>query len=262
MKKCSVCKNDLPTNNFSNHQISKGPERKCRSCLEVDTCSNMHQQQNFTVPTTGQITVTQQVRLVPSQEYDSLVFENVELKKKIMILEGNARVLQVTLNSKELEIAILKKENAELKKKIEELESRIKKVESTNVLYEDRFNALESGKVVQKFVVAIQDLNAAEFLEKALPKFSRKLMKFRSIRVADCHFIIDDDTPNLKKHKYTRILHNLQKLDSKSKDALERKVGGGECLQAIENFLTVKIQSSVSLELSDEEQSEIDQWWE
>lgn len=126
----------------------------------------------------------------------------------------------------------------------------------------NRINAQESMKMTNKCLIAIQDLNATDFLEKS-DFFSKpvrhKLFELRDKRNDKCHFILDDDSADFKTHKFQDLLNHLQNCNPQTKQQLQKLTGG--IIPEIENYLTEKLKDSVLVSLSEWEEFCLSNWW-
>jgi chromosome segregation ATPase len=148
---------------------------------------------------------------ISSDEHQELIKENEELKTTIMTLKGNERILQEILednkktmdNNKET-IEELKQKNKELKEEIKQLQNTVNEHEKTitkitikhNELkvehneLKGRFDKLENKILIKKYLIAIQDLNDKEQLERQTTgQELRSFRKIRNKRTTGCHYL-------------------------------------------------------------------------
>lgn len=176
-----------------------------------------HNQQNRHVLSTnvhlsdGMTIVNSQEYFDFKKEYSDLKKENFDLKAQILQLLNNERQLKEIIDSKEQTIEELKKENAELKIRLNTLEKEHNELRQEHVELKQNFNTLSNNfnkmmtkKLVDKYIVAIQDLNRIEDLEKKLDKNGRQaLQQLRRARINDCHYL---DNNFLDEHNDRRMV--------------------------------------------------------
>jgi hypothetical protein len=129
---------------------------------------------------------------------------------------------------------------------------------------EGRFAALEDKNLIEKVLVANQDLNSSESLESQLPELFRDSMTYlRNKRVDECHFILDVDSLEIKMRKYESLHNHLKMLRPEIRaKVLGSNRNGDEFMNQIEIFLKSKSDSLALAPLSNEEIAEIDEWWD
>jgi len=185
-------------------------------------------------------------------EYERLKTAYTQLEKdKDELMKKYTELLESTTKYKE-EIENLKKELKHKDEEIETLQNRIKSLENTIEFHENTIksheNTIESLKdndqkqsqrikiledTVMKLqikdslanlIIAIQDLNRTDQLEKN-PHFTHKyLRKLRGNRNGENHCILDTDTPEIKDYKKKLILDRInQKSDINT--AFDKKYG-------------------------------------
>jgi len=151
------------------------------------------------------------------KEKQELILKNDEYRNRLTELLQTTEFHIALLKEKDVEIALLKKENEELKKRIEELEVKNKILERKNEILEDRVNKLEYEKMYNKYIVAIQDINSFLFLEKkADSPTSTYLNDLRTNRVDFSHIDkwinIKNDNSNLINYKINILLEKLNSI--------------------------------------------------
>lgn len=164
------------------------------------------QQQNQVIMS-GSTLLQQSINLIgissdAYQEYLCLKKENEELHLRILELSSNEKILNQLMKNKDATIDELKKENEELKNKIKILESDIAMLKNDidllkqqNAKLESRVLKMENKELYDKYVIAIQDVNRNEQLEKHVPNLSttKNLKKLRNSRVSTCHYLNEED---------------------------------------------------------------------
>lgn len=155
---------------------------------------------------------------ISNDEHQELKKENEELKTKLMMLKSVERILQENLEDNKKTIADNKRtidelriENNKLKEEIKILteknqqltiivnnhEKTINKItiEHNELKVEhnelkNRFDKLENKILIKKYLIAIQDLNDKEQLEKqTIGQELRSFRKIRNKRTSGCHYL-------------------------------------------------------------------------
>jgi len=180
------------------------------------------------------------------QDNIQLKNNNIQLNAKIDKLEKDNVQLNTKINELEKDNVQLKTENAQLKQDIIEL-----KTENTQ---------LKQKEITNKIVRCIQDLNRYEQLEKKLKQpFNVNIKKLRNFRNEESHFIYDDDSFDTINSKKIYLLEYLKtKMDIKILDKIE-KVVSKHFIQVIIDYLE---NNSIQKEISEDDLSDIEIWWE
>lgn len=155
--------------------------------------------------------------IIPTEELETLRKENIELKAKISTLYQNEKILEeLRVENKELksknetlqkEIEELKRENSALKLRIKELENDVKELRT-------KVNKMERTQSIQKYIIAIQDVNRLRQLEKTIPI----LKDLRSSRNETSHYIDENiDSKSLQQEKLNVLSEKLHNMDSEVK---------------------------------------------
>ena len=215
---------------------------------------------------------------------DELIGENIILKKKVNYLENKIKELREEYELKiqefkkenKIKINKLNKENKKLKKEIQKLkkehkltinklkeenELTINKLKEENELtinklkedhelkinkLNNKIDTLINRKYIKRIIIACQDLNNKEFLEKLFDIPCNILMnKLRNNRNFDCHFIFNDDTDDIILCKEKALYDILTKLDDDKKQILNNKMDS-KLVDAIINFLAKKSYDNIN----------------
>lgn len=267
--KCSICHNQFTSQEFSKAQIKK-PEntRKCKYCIQNTPIKN-EQIKIFTPVGSSTQSYILEKRYIEMDEYEHLKRENADLKNRIATYEGTFVKLHEEIQSRNLEIEkrnteidILRKENKELKKKIEMLEKQIAEQNQKIDYLTEQLMTEKTAKMTNKCLIAIQDLNSTDFLEKSdfFSKNARnELFYLREHRNGNCHFILENDTNDFKTHKLNDLLEHLRNCEPQIKEKLEILTGG--IIAEIENYLTEKLKNTVLVSLTKREEYRLSNWW-
>eukprot|EP00981_Chlorochromonas_danica_P000226 scaffold51_cov172-Ochromonas_danica.AAC.14 len=221
----------------------------------------------------SQISHTLPIAVIDKSQYDewkTMVEENVRLKERISLLEGEytKRLTKIDVEIDQLQGA-LKTLTAPCSWPIstsifvnrfnETLKCRIAKLENRNSNVEGKLNELELRLQAERYIYAIQDLNSLEELEKNIPAHSKKLRRLRSGRYAPVRFIYDDDNDKVVQAKIKFTLLKLRSIPDPLRDHIERLYGGG-IITGIYNYMMTKFSEHEVIDVSLD--SEDAAWWE
>jgi hypothetical protein len=171
---------------------------------------------------------------------ETLLNENEELKQ--IIEKQNIKITNL-----ENEINKLKIENKELKNENKQLKIKINKLENI-------FNK-------SKFIMALQDLNSYDKLESNLKyPFNNNLKKLRLSRNYDCHYMYDTDSDDVINKKKYYLLHQLNNMSEDIKNNINNIYGKCNLIENIIKYLEET--TDVNSEVSDEDLSFIEAWWD
>ena len=123
----------------------------------------------------NQVQLSSMMLMISSQDYNTLIQENTRLRQRIAELEGNTLQMNIDIMNKNREIDVLRRENEELRNRIKVLEENINDLKKKNDDLMKNVNELkdwkkkkETKEILEKIIVAIQDLNYNEKLERTL----------------------------------------------------------------------------------------------
>jgi cell division protein FtsB len=172
---------------------------------------------------------SQNLSVVDTNEYNNLVNEHNKLVKdnndmnaKILqlvsnerILEENKKILQETTSANNKMIDELKKENDELKKENNKLKKKVEMLENNYKIIRDELDEIKMNKLYNKYIVAIQDLNGDQLLEKKTNDqlAQQSLEQLRSDRINDCHYL-DRNHSNEKNDRINELLKRINNMPS------------------------------------------------
>ncbi|ATZ81106.1 hypothetical protein BMW23_1062 [Bodo saltans virus] len=164
-------------------------------------------------------------------ENNALQTRNAELEndKQIYytIIEENKKLIK----EHEMSIEKLLNENILLNDKISSLEiQNIKLTTELNDLKKNhndlsnKFINMENKKVFDNFVVAIQDLNSLDELEKKVNIVTKKeLVKLKNKRISNCHYLDHRDDEDVKNDKRTILEYEINNMPSDIKKLFDMK---------------------------------------
>jgi hypothetical protein len=187
------------------------------------------------------------VLILKLDEYNKLIKEHSDLLLRNSELTNDKKILQTDILGKNITIDELKKEN-------EELRNRIKELENDVLLLKQKNEKKENNALYGKYIIAIQDLNHIDKLEKKISK-NKLLYNLRYERRSDCHYIDECyDIDEINKRRiilYDKIINIppfvFNKINSRFPDLIEE----------IKPY--IKNQECV---ISDDDNERINEWWE
>lgn len=153
------------------------------------------------------------ISFVQEQEYTKVLNENIMLKAKITELYITIDHLNDTIKKNHLTIDLLKEENDMLKMKLLLLEKEFNDIKSQHIelkhnheLLTHKLNSIIEKDEYNKFMIAIQDMNRLFLLEHKNSSFK----DLREDRLYTCHYIKDNDQPEMKDAKISVLYEKLQ----------------------------------------------------
>ena len=216
-----------------------------------------------TTPTTTTTTFTE-MALMSKSEAESLLLvrkENETLKLRLNELLQESTESHIRIIQKDLEIEILKRENADLKLQITELEKKVNFLTSDAIILHSRLEILELEREYNKFLIPLKDLNKLCQIEQDNGlsfAFRKKMNKLRKFRVESFHYIDDDDEVEVQDYKKFSTISNLNSKMSPACRLKFQKLYGVDFLQIFANYFKNLAHPAP---ISPEEQSEADDWW-
>ena len=215
------------TNSIQNNIIPSDPE--------IPDLSNTNNVVNITIP---MIYISNAHYTSINNDRTILRTENENLKKEFLVLENNLmeychneRLLKETIKIGEATIEELREENKKLKIEIEFLKTqiadqndKIKILQKTNEMLNSRMDRIEANLEYDKCVIGIQDINDDERLETKLePKIAQQLKEMREGRNIGCHYILKNDTEEIKNYKKYILYIKLSTMSNMVKNIFNRK---------------------------------------
>jgi predicted RNase H-like nuclease (RuvC/YqgF family) len=208
---------------------------------------------------------------------DNLVIDNIKInetiielktnnnKQKDQIKNQNIKIEEenknqnIKINNLEIEIIELKLENKKLKEENKELKEEIKELKEENKELKFKMNKMENRFYMTKIITALQDLNSCDKLEIKLNAFNKTLKKLRDNRNTCNHYIYDDDDIDNINKKKTYLLNQLINISEDIKITINKSYGKN-LIETIIDYL--KDNTDTNSEVSDEDLSYIESWWE
>jgi hypothetical protein len=199
-----------------------------------------------------------------------LIIENEKLNKEIDILKKemaeyykNERFLNETIKCNEQTIEILREENKKLKIEVEELKKELKehkqKIEEQDKEIKKltkRLDDKESTELFKKYLIAIQDINHDDLLENKLTFTSKQnLIKLKTNRISDCHYLDNNYTNIEKNERRTLFLEKIKNIPSDIKQRFDKMYP--KLLEEIEKYIAPQ-----PANLTQQQIDEINLWWE
>jgi chromosome segregation ATPase len=189
-----------------------------------------------------------------------------EIKNQNIKIEEENKNQNIKIEKLEIEIIELKEENKNQNIKIEKLEienkklkEEIKELKEENKELKFKMNKMENRFYMTKIITALQDLNSCDKLEIKLNAFNKTLKKLRDNRNICNHYIYDDDDIDNINKKKTYLLNQLINILEDIKITIN-KIYGKNLIETIIEYL--KNNTDTNSEVSDEDLSYIESWWE
>jgi hypothetical protein len=267
----SATANAKPADNRGQRKTKNRGNKNRNAALAVSDSIQSAIDEQCSVPNEHVVTQNVQMVVLPKDTIERMVLdrnllteENKKLRERLAELQGEAEGRHSKILAQELELSVLRRENEELRihiKKFEDemsgLRQEVSELKQSEMNTKHRMLELEIGQEFSKFMVVIQDLNDALKLEKSLPiPFNGKVWKLRSCRVAQCHYILDDDTADVKIFKQHLIVSKLGGMTGECSSKFDAKFGVG----FINAVIAAPIKVSVSIPAEDE--ADAVEWWE
>lgn len=148
-----------------------------------------------------------------------------------------------TITKKDMDIDNLKEENKKLKLQLTDLiESMDVLKESMDVLknghndLKKEVQNIKDNKAFERFVIAIQDLNREETLEKKVSIGTKSILQdLRNDIIEDCHYINDNDSQQKKDDKRNILYEEIKNMSQSIKDMFDTEYPN--LLYDIEKFI-------------------------
>lgn len=167
---------------------------------------------------------------------DALIAENQNLRLQLNTSQTTITTLNLTIDN-------LREENRRLREELQVMRDDISELKQ-------KIEQAETKSIVSKFIVALQDLNRADQLERKIPE----LTKLRKRRNAENHYIYEDDDTEAEVAEKKYILRRaLAKLPSNIVQELERvvKIPGlvGKLRPLVKHYHSVPVNADVIEEM-------------
>lgn len=196
-------------------------------------------------------------------ENEKLNKEIYTLRKDMIVYCENERLLKETINHNEQTIEELREENKKLKLEIEQLKIELKthknKMETQDNLIQQltiRINDKENAELFKKYIIAIQDINRDEKLETKLnPTSTQNLIKLKTNRISDCHYLDNNYTTTEKNERRTFFLDKVQNIPTAIKAKFDKMYP--KLLEDIKIYIAPQ-----PINLTQQQIDEINIWWE
>lgn len=250
----------------SNKQIENTNNMNNNEVVNVQNNSNSINQLQQMTASVNLVGISVGISQEAFQEYLFLKKENNELHLRILELSSNEKILNEMIKTRDMTIDELKKENEELKVKITMLENDmallkndITVLKQQNKTLENYVLKMENKELYEKFVIAIQDVNRYEELEKNVKNntTSKNLKKLRNDRVSNCHYLNEeDDDVTLVDDKMSILYDKLNKMPIDIKNKFNKKYPN--LISDIVGYIpSKKPVSSISID----NKNDIEEWW-
>jgi chromosome segregation ATPase len=166
-----------------------------------------------------------------TDENEKLREENKLLNKKIIDLEKHINNQDVHIEELTVKYDELTVKHEELTIKHEELTVKHEKLTVKHDELTEKYNDLsnkfinmENKKVFDNFIIAIQDLNSVDELEKKVKISTRKqLIKLKNKRINSCHYLDNREDEDTKNDKRTILENEISNMPSEIKKLFDIK---------------------------------------
>jgi uncharacterized protein YoxC len=185
-------------------------------------------------------------------KFKEIEIENINKTYKIKEIETKLTYLEYENENKSHKIKTLELDNENKTYKIKELETEIKELKTSIVKINNR-------ETMTKIINSIQDLNSTDKLEKTLNiPYKQFIRKIRGYRNSQCHYILEDDSNELKNKKKQCILQNLTSIPKDIKTLFEQRFGYGLIDEIVVYLQTIELTYN---NLTTEEIEDANSWW-
>lgn len=172
-----------------------------------------------------------ELAIVNKDEIVSLRTNKTVMETQISCLKHENNKYFDTITKKDIDIENLKKENEKLKLQLEELQQKYQNLKSEHDSLKNDHDDLKKevqkmkdNKAFDRFVIAIQDLNREESLEKKVnPATKTILQELKNDRIGDCHYINDNDSQQKKDDKRNILYDEIKNMSKNIKDMFDNE---------------------------------------
>ena len=186
---------------------------------------------------------------------ETLLNDNEEFKKII-------DMQNIKINILENEINELKNENKELKNENKELKNEINELKIENKELKIKINKLENDKFKNKIFEAITDMINCDNLDSKLYDISNDLIKIKTVRNSNSHYIKNIDSIDVKNKKKQQILSILKSLSTEYKeDMIYDYDWDNNIIDEIINYYQTYTFVINSNNISKKDLDRINNWW-
>jgi hypothetical protein len=188
-------------------------------------------------------------------QFDNLLRENGELRLRVDQLNGNADLLRETVRVNDITIAELRAENDMLKKRIAEMSSDI-------TALREKADKQSTFLNILKLQISIQDLNKSDDLANLIDVNLRSsLSDMKSARIGECHYLVDQDRPELLIYKKYILHEKLRSLSANVATKFGSLFAPGLLLE-IKNYLQTTLPAAgADSSISPIEKYNVEMWW-
>ena len=245
----------------SSRRRNKKNRKADNSDAMVTALDDQPGQPRIIVPRTIQ-TTSSVALIIPKDQLDQLIAEKndllrerAELLKRVEELSGQSALYLSTLQSRQVELDILREENLALKEHIKKLELNVTSLNLEVTSLKKSVKSLETDKEYSNYVIALQDINRAYRLERNATSLTAAMRKLRNQRVAAFHYILDDDDEDIRNFKVKIALEKLASMSDECKDKFSNKFGG--------EFLDIIATAVVPppAVVTDDDMIAVEDWW-
>jgi len=171
-----------------------------------------------------------ELTIVEKKIHSLMYEENISAKAKISELTNIKTELFDALTKKNIDIDNLKEENNKLKIQLEQIQNEMKNINHNydelkikHDSLENEIQKIKNDKAFDKFVIAIQDLNREESLEKKVNGKTQKILQeLRENRIDECHYINDNDSQQRKDDKRNILYDEIKNMPKALRDMFDK----------------------------------------
>ena len=204
--------------------------------------------------------------ILSDHEYNKLINENNSLKEQLLILTGREEQYKLTIDKNNKELEILREENIQLKKELEKLKELLKAHTDNINSLNDRLNEKDDIEISKKILIAIQDVNKNDILEKKLNSpFNSKLKKLRLYRNSNVHYIQDNingdgDSVDVIMYKKKILFNKLNSIVPNISTQIDKKFGNN-FIKEIKKYLENETLNITENNISSDDKEYCESWW-
>jgi chromosome segregation ATPase len=223
-------------------QLQQQPQLQQNQDLLMQIQTQLHQELQEYLGTITNVQVNFILQLHPEltniekKIYSSMYEQIITSKAKISELTNTKMELFDILTKKNVDIDNLKEENNKLKIQLEQIQNEM---EIINYNYnglkmkhdeltmkhdglQQEITEMKNNKAFDRFVIAIQDLNREESLEKKVSSRTQKILQeLREDRIDDCHYINDNDSKQKKDDKRNILYDEIKNMPKSLRDMFD-----------------------------------------
>jgi chromosome segregation ATPase len=190
--------------------------------------------------------------------------ENIEIRQENLVIKQELTAIKKENAELKKENAELKKENAELKKDNVELKKEITIIKKEISIMKKENEEIKKDNYISKLIIAMQDLNSNDQLERELKDpFNNLIKDVRDYRVGECHYLYtvgsQIDSKQVLTYKKQIFRDHLLNISSEIKSEFEQDFGQG-LIEEIYTYLDKKLPPNY-VQIDQHKSNRITKWW-